>query len=65
MFKGFKWRRDAINFYFRHIILAAMQSLEMNKAEGRGREISWMAFPVNWVRKNFLVPEYFRNSAIR
>ena len=51
--------------YFRQIILAAVQSLEMNKAEGRGREISWMAFPVNWVRKNFLVPEYFSNSAIR
>lgn len=30
-----------------------------------GRELSWMAFTVIWVRDNFLVPGYLSNSGIR
>lgn len=40
-----------------------LQSLEMS--ETGGREISWVAFPVIWVRDHFLLPEYLSNSGIK
>lgn len=37
--------------------------VEINGAGGR--EISWLAFPVIWMRENFLLLEYLSNSAVR
>lgn len=62
-FKDYKKGDDAINLHFRQILLAATQSLEMS--ETGGREISWVAFPVIWVRDHFLLPEYLSNSGIK